>query len=186
MSLHYGRATRRRRLLMKLPMGAASRSAREIITKNAHGQERISSKGLSVSSNHARMVVRSPRPPDSMTSAGMARFSTAQKRPLRARHTHHRSAGEVDGRRERGWSRPDPLVEYWDSEIVPMLRTSLWLRPITGLLEAHPTACGLSPAICAARTHDVVWTIDSHTGPSSPRGRADELEPRISAGTDRC
>ena len=34
-------------------------------------------------------------PRDSVTSAGMAKFSTAQKRPSRARQTHHRSAGEI-------------------------------------------------------------------------------------------
>src|SRR5215469_7876480 len=35
----------------------------------------------------------------------------------------------------RGRRRPDPLVEYWDGEIVPMLRASPRLRPITVLLE---------------------------------------------------
>ena len=38
-------------------------------------------------------------------------------------------------RSPRGRRRPDPLVEYWDSEIVPMLRASPRLRPITVLLE---------------------------------------------------
>jgi hypothetical protein len=32
---------------------------------------------------------------DSVTRAGMARFSTAKKRPLGARPTHHRPAGEI-------------------------------------------------------------------------------------------
>ena len=35
----------------------------------------------------------------------------------------------------RGRRRPDPLAGYWDSEIVPMLRASPRLRPITVLLE---------------------------------------------------
>jgi hypothetical protein len=35
----------------------------------------------------------------------------------------------------RGRRRPDPLAAYWDSPIVPMLRASLGLRPITVLLE---------------------------------------------------
>ena len=38
-------------------------------------------------------------------------------------------------RAPRGRRRPDPLAEYWDSEIVPMLRASPGLRPITLLLE---------------------------------------------------
>jgi hypothetical protein len=38
-------------------------------------------------------------------------------------------------RSPRGRRRPDPLAEYWDSEIVAMLRASPGLRPITVLLE---------------------------------------------------
>jgi len=38
-------------------------------------------------------------------------------------------------RAPRGRRRPDPLAVYWDSEIVPMLRASPGLRPISVLLE---------------------------------------------------
>src|SRR5215469_6032327 len=45
-------------------------------------------------------------------------------------------------RAPRGRRRPDPLVEYWDSEIVPMLRASPGLRPITLLLEMQRRHAG--------------------------------------------
>jgi hypothetical protein len=47
----------------------------------------------------------------------------------------------ISGRREpakrtpRGRRRPDPLAQYWDGEIVPMLLASPGLRPITVLRE---------------------------------------------------
>jgi hypothetical protein len=45
-------------------------------------------------------------------------------------------------RAPRGRRRPDPLVEYWDSEIVPMLPASPGLRPITLLLEMQRRHAG--------------------------------------------
>ena len=45
-------------------------------------------------------------------------------------------------RAPRGRRRPDPLVEYWDSEIEPMLRASPGLRPITLLLEMQRRHAG--------------------------------------------
>jgi hypothetical protein len=35
----------------------------------------------------------------------------------------------------RGRRRPDPLVNVWDSEIVPMLRAAPGLRPIEAIRE---------------------------------------------------
>src|SRR6478735_4051803 len=45
-------------------------------------------------------------------------------------------------RAPRGRRRPDPLMEYWDSEIVPMLQASPGLRPITLLLEMQRRHAG--------------------------------------------
>jgi hypothetical protein len=116
---------------------------------------------------------------DSVTGVGMARFSTAQKRPpvpgkhitdqqvklyMNLRRTHSRETAAAKAgfststgarldtdprlpsqkRSPRGRRRPDPLVEYWDSEIVPMLRASPGLRPITVLLEMQRRHAGFA------------------------------------------
>ena len=66
------------------------------------------------------------------TAAAKAGFGTSTGARLDANPrlpSHKRSP--------RGRRRPDPLAEYWDSEIVPMLRASPGLRPITVLIEVQ-------------------------------------------------
>ena len=64
------------------------------------------------------------------TAAAKAGFSTSTGARLDA---DRRMPSQK--RAPRGRRRPDPLADYWDSEIVPMLRASAGLRAITVLLE---------------------------------------------------
>jgi len=50
-------------------------------------------------------------------------------------------------RTPRGRRRPDPLAEYWESEIVPMLLASPGLRPITVLGEMQRRHAGFSDVL---------------------------------------
>ena len=81
---------------------------------------------------------------------------------LRRTHSRETAAAKADFSASSGWRldadprmpsqkrmprarrRPDPLAEYWDGEIVPMLQTSPGLRPITVLREMQRRHAGFS------------------------------------------
>jgi hypothetical protein len=86
--------------------------------------------GKHITDQQAKLYMNLRRTHTRETAAAKAGFSTSTGARLDADPQM-----PSQKRAPRGRRRPDPLGEYWDSEIVPMLRGSSGLRPITVLLE---------------------------------------------------
>jgi hypothetical protein len=86
--------------------------------------------GKHITDQQAKLYMNLRRTHTRETAAAKAGFSTSTGARLDAD-----AQMPSQKRAPRGRRRPDPLAEYWDSEIVPMLRASPGLRPITLLLE---------------------------------------------------
>ena len=95
--------------------------------------------GKHITDQQAKLYMNLRRTHTRQTAAAKAGFNTS---------TGARLDGESrlpsQKRAPRGRRRPDPLAVYWDSEIVPMLRASPGLRPITVLLEIDRGGVALS------------------------------------------
>jgi len=93
--------------------------------------------GKHITDQQAKLYMNLRRTHTRQTAAAKAGFSTS-------------TGARLDGdprlpsqkRAPRGRRRPDPLAVFWDSEIVPMLRASPGLRPITVLLEMQRRHAG--------------------------------------------
>lgn len=78
------------------------------------------------------MTARTTRP--QATAAAMAGISVATGRRI-----EHDPRPPSSRRKERDYrTRPDPLADLWDEEVVPMLASAPTLRPITILRELAP------------------------------------------------
>jgi hypothetical protein len=86
--------------------------------------------GKHITDQQAKLYMNLRRTHTRETAAAKAGFSTSTGARLDA---DRRMPSQK--RAPRGRRRADPLADYWDSEIVPMLRASPGLRPITVLLE---------------------------------------------------
>jgi len=93
-------------------------------------QKRSPVPGKHITDQQAKLYMNLRRTHTRETAAAKAGFSTSTGARLDAD-----AQMPSQKRAPRGRRRPDPLAEYWDSEIVPMLRASPGLRPITLLLE---------------------------------------------------
>jgi hypothetical protein len=93
-------------------------------------QKRSPVPGKHITDQQAKLYMNLRRTHTRETAAAKAGFSTSTGARLDAD-----ARMPWQKRAPRGRRRPDPLAEYWDSEIVPMLRASPGLRPITLLLE---------------------------------------------------
>src|SRR6201985_2274023 len=93
-------------------------------------QKRSPVPGKHISDQQAKLYMNLRRTHTRETAAAKAGFSTSTGARLDAD-----AQMPSQKRAPRGRRRPDPLEEYWDSEIVPMWRASPGLRPITVLLE---------------------------------------------------
>ena len=93
-------------------------------------QQRSPVPGKHITDQQAKLYMNLRRTHTRETAAAKAGFSTSTGARLDADAQMPSQKKAPRGRR-----RPDPLAEYWDSEIVPMLRASPGLRPITLLLE---------------------------------------------------
>src|ERR1700757_3871318 len=100
-------------------------------------QKRPPVPGKHITDQQAKLYMNYRRTHTREAAAAKAGFSTSTGARL---DTDPRSPSQK--RVPRGRRRPDPLVEYWDSEIVPMLRASPGLRPITLLLEMQRRHAG--------------------------------------------
>ena len=86
--------------------------------------------GKHITDQQAKLYMNLRRTHTRQTAAAKAGFSTSTGARLDA---DPRLPSQK--RVPRGRRRPDPLAAHWDNEIVPMLRASPGLRPITVLLE---------------------------------------------------
>jgi hypothetical protein len=86
--------------------------------------------GRHITDQQAKLYMTLRRTHSRQAAAAKAGFSTSTGARLDA---DPRLPSQKRAPRSR--RRPDPLEPYWDSEIVPMLRASPGLRPITVLLE---------------------------------------------------
>jgi len=86
--------------------------------------------GRHITDQQAKLYMTLRRTHTRQTAAAKAGFSTSTGARLDADFRLPSQKSSPRGRR-----RPDPLAEYWDGEIVPMLRASPGLRPISVLLE---------------------------------------------------
>jgi hypothetical protein len=86
--------------------------------------------GKHITDQQAKLYMNLRRTHTRQTAAAKAGFSTSTGARLDADPRL-----PLQKRSPRGRRRADPLAEYWDSEIVPMLRAAPGLRPITVLLE---------------------------------------------------
>ena len=86
--------------------------------------------GRHITDQQAKLYMTLRRTHTRQTAAAKAGFSTNTGARLDADPRLPSQKSSPRGRR-----RPDPLAEYWDSEIIPMLRASPGLRPISVLLE---------------------------------------------------
>jgi hypothetical protein len=86
--------------------------------------------GTHITDQQARLYMHLRRTHTRQTAAARADFSASTGVRLDA---DPRLPSQK--RMPRGRRRPDPLAEYWDSEIVPLLRATPGLRPITVLRE---------------------------------------------------
>ena len=117
-------------------------------------QKRPPVPGKHITDQQAKLYMNLRRTHTRETAAAKAGFSTSTGARLDA---DPRLPSQK--RAPRGRRRPDPLAEYWDSEIVPMLRAS------AGIAADHRAAARCSagmrafPTICAAR-----WSAGSATG----------------------
>lgn len=93
-------------------------------------QKRSPVPGKHITDQQAKLYMNLRRTHTRESAAAKAGFSTSTGARLDAD-----AQMPSQKRAPRGRRRPDPLAEYWDSEIVPMLRASPGLRPITLLLE---------------------------------------------------
>ena len=93
-------------------------------------QKRSPVPGKHITDQQAKLYMNLRRTHTRQTAAAKAGFSTSTGARLDAD-----AQMPSQKRAPRGRRRPDPLAEYWDSEIVPMLRASPGLRPITLLLR---------------------------------------------------
>ena len=86
--------------------------------------------GKHITDQQAKLYMNHRRTHTREAAAAKAGFSTSTGARLDTDPRLPSQKGSPRGRR-----RPDPLAAYWDSQIVPMLRASPGLRPITVLLE---------------------------------------------------
>ncbi len=86
--------------------------------------------GKHITDQQAKLYMNHRRTHTREVAAAKAGFSTSTGARLDADPRLPSQKGSPRGRR-----RADPLAAYWDSQIVPMLRASPGLRPITVLLE---------------------------------------------------
>ena len=93
-------------------------------------QKRPPVPGKHITDQQAKLYMTLRRTHTRQTAAAKAGFSTSTGARLDADFRLPSQKSSPRGRR-----RPDPLAEYWDGEIVPMLRASPGLRPISVLLE---------------------------------------------------
>jgi hypothetical protein len=86
--------------------------------------------GTHITDQQAKLYMNLRRTHSRQTAAAKAGFSTSTGARLDA-------VPQLPSQRQtpRGRRRPDPLAPYWDSEIVPMLRATPGLRPVTVLGE---------------------------------------------------
>jgi hypothetical protein len=102
-------------------------------------QKRSPVPGKHITDQQAKLYMNLRRTHTRETAAAKAGFSSSTGARLDAD-----ARMPSQKRAPRGRRRPDPLAEYWDSEIVPMLRASPGLRPITLLLEMQRRHAGFS------------------------------------------
>ena len=95
--------------------------------------------GRHITDQQAKLYMNLRRTHSRETAAAKAGFSTSTGGRLDADPRMPSQKLTPRGRR-----RPDPLAEYWDSEIVPMLEASPGLRPITVLREMQRRHAGFS------------------------------------------
>jgi hypothetical protein len=86
--------------------------------------------GRHITDQQAKLYMKLRRTHTRETAAAKSGFSTSTGARLDADPRLPSYKHKPRGRR-----RPDPLAEYWDSEIVPMLQASPGLRPITVMIE---------------------------------------------------
>jgi hypothetical protein len=100
-------------------------------------QKRPPVPGKHITDQQAKLYMNQRRTHTREAAAAKAGFSTSTGARL---DTDPRLPSQK--RTPRGRRRPDPLMEYWDGEIVPMLQASPGLRPITLLLEMQRRHAG--------------------------------------------
>lgn len=138
-----GRAKPDRRLTTasaRFPWGTSLRLRDDVPEwRFSTSRKRPSVPGTHITDQQARLYMNLHRTHTRQTAAARAGFSTSTGARLDA---DPRMPSQTQSPRSR--RRPDPLAAFWESEILPMLRATPGLRPITMLREMQRRHAGFS------------------------------------------